>query len=62
MGVDKKFIMVFDKGLADKLLSFGYKLVSKNNNHYVFLNQNCSHFLFNQVDNTKFVYTNRITF
>lgn len=56
--MEQKFIKTTDKETADKLIAEGFKLISKINNVYTFLNQSISHFAFNDVDKTKIVYDN----
>ena len=56
--MNKKFIIVQDESIANKLLSSGFQLVSKVNNTYTFMNQVPQHFSFDEVDKTKLAYTN----
>ena len=56
--MNKKFIIVQDEATANKLIASGFQLVSKVNNTYPFMNQVPQHFSFDEVDKSKFAYTN----
>ncbi len=55
-----KFIVTNDEYTKDKLLEFGYKLISSNKNIYTFEINN--ELTFSSRDNLKFVYTNTLVF
>lgn len=57
MSQKQNFIKTTDKDTADKLISAGFKLVSKNG-AYTFLNQPPKHFNFDGVDKNQMAYTN----
>lgn len=57
-----KFIMTMDESTAKNLLAVGFKLISQNGDSYTFLNQPPKTFNFDQLDRTKFAYTNILTF
>ena len=59
---DTKFIIVQDETIADKLISNGFKMVSKSNDVYTFMNAIPQHFNFEEIDIKKLVYTNRLVF
>ena len=58
MSQEKNFITTTDKETADKLISFGFQLVSQSGNTYTFLNHTSINFSFNEIDKKKMVYTN----
>jgi hypothetical protein len=60
MSQEKKFIKTTDKETADKLISFGFQLVSQSGSAYTFLNQLPTNFTFNEVDKKKIVYSNTL--
>jgi hypothetical protein len=60
MSQEKKFIKTTDKETADKLISFGFQLVSQSGSAYTFLNQLPTNFTFNEVDKKKMVYSNTL--
>lgn len=62
MPQEKNFIKTTDKETADKLISFGFQLVSQNGNAYTFLNQLPKNFSFNEVDKKKMAYSNTLNF
>ena len=57
-----KFIIVQDEDVANKLITSGFDLVSNMNGTYTFMNIIPKHFIFENVDITKLVYTNILTF
>ena len=59
---DTKFIIVQDEIIANKLISSGFKMVSKSNDVYTFMNAIPQHFNFEEIDIKKLVYTNRLVF
>ena len=59
---DAKFIIVQDLNVANMLISEGFRVVSCVNNMYTFMNVIPKHFKFDNVDITKLVYTNILTF
>ena len=59
---DTKFIVVQDESIASKLISSGFKMVSKTNDMYTFINAIPQHFNFEEIDIKKLVYTNRLVF
>lgn len=58
MPQDKKFIIVQDKETADKLIVGGFKLISRGSSGWMFVNASPQNFCFEEIDKTKFVYTN----
>ena len=56
--MNKKFIIVQDEAIANKLVASGFQIVSKINNTYTFMNQVPQHFSFDEVDKSKLAYTN----
>ena len=62
MSQEKKFIKTTDKETADKLISFGFQLVSQSGNAYTFLNQLPANFTFDEVDKKKMAYSNTLNF
>ena len=59
---DAKFIIVQDLNVANELISAGFKIVSKTNNVYTFMNVIPKHFKFDNIDIKKLAYTNMLTF
>lgn len=57
-----KFIIVQDEDTANKLLTNGFQIVSKNNGIYTFMNAIPQHFNFEEIDIKKLVYTNKLVF
>jgi hypothetical protein len=57
-----KFIIVKDETVASKLVSSGFKMVSKMNDMYTFMNVIPQHFNFEEIDIKKLVYTDRLVF
>lgn len=58
MSQKQNFIKTTDKETADKLISYGFQLVSQSGNVYTFLNQPPKNFVFDEVDKKKMAYTN----
>ena len=59
--MDKKFIKTTDVETANKLIAFGFKLVSHIGNVYTFLNEITQNMIFESVDTTKIVYDNKLS-
>ena len=59
---DKKFIVVQDANIANKLISAGFQLLSQLNGIYTFMNIIPQKFNFEENDIKKIVYTDRLTF
>ena len=57
----KKFIKTTDTETANKLIAFGFKLVSHIGNIYTFLNDVPQNLNFESVDKTKIVYDNKLS-
>lgn len=57
----KKFIKTTDKETADKLIAYGFKLVSHIGSIYTFLNESPQNFNFDAVDKKKIVYDNMLS-
>lgn len=57
-----KFIIVQDENTANKLIVSGFRMVSKINNTYTFMNIVPQCFNFEEVDIKKLVYTDRLVF
>lgn len=58
----RKFILVQDEKLANKLLSHGFNLISNISGMYTFENRIPNHFQFEDVDIKKLVYTDKLVF
>lgn len=56
--MDKKFIKTTDTETANKLIAFGFTLVSRIGNIYTFINETPKNFTFETVDVKKIVYDN----
>ena len=56
--MDKKFIKTTDAETANKLIAFGFTLVSHIGNIYTFINETPKNFTFESVDSKKLVYDN----
>lgn len=54
----QNFIITVDTSVAEKLSSAGFQLISENGGSYTFLNKPPKNFKFEQIDSTKFAYTN----
>lgn len=59
--MEKKFIKTTDTETANKLIAFGFKLVSNIGNVYTFLNEVPQKLNFDSVDKTKIVYDNKLS-
>ena len=59
--MEKKFIKTTDVETANKLIAFGFKLVSNIGNVYIFLNEVPQKLNFDSVDKTKIVYDNKLS-
>lgn len=57
----KKFIKTTDVETANKLMAYGFKLVSHIGSIYTFLNETPKNFTFEAVDKTKIVYDNKLS-
>jgi hypothetical protein len=57
----KKFIKTTDKETADKLIAYGFKLVSHIGSIYTFLNEMPQNVNFDAVDKKKIVYDNMLS-
>lgn len=58
----EKFIYTLDKNTADKLLNAGVQLVCNDNGKYIFINPTTIKFNDVDIDNTKIIYSNILTF
>lgn len=54
----KKFIITKDESTANKLMAFGFKLVSNVSGSWTFLNIAPKNFSFAEIDKEKYSYTN----
>lgn len=54
----KNFIKTTDKETAAKLITYGFQLISKISNVYIFLNEPSKKLNFDAVDEKKIVYDN----
>ena len=54
----KQFIKTTDKQTADKLMLFGFNLISQAGGLYIFLNQPPKNFNFDAIDQKMIVYDN----
>lgn len=59
--MNKKFIKTTDAETANKLIAFGFRLVSNIGNVYTFLNELPQNINFDSVDKTKIVYDNKLS-
>ena len=59
--MEKKFIKTTDVETANKLIAFGFKLVSNIGNVYIFWNEVPQKLNFDSVDKTKIVYDNKLS-
>lgn len=57
----KNFIKTTDEETANKLISYGFQLVSHVGNVYTFLNSVPTNFNFESVDSKKIVYDNKLS-
>jgi hypothetical protein len=58
--MEKKFIKTTDTETANKLIAYGFKLVSQVGNVYTFINDVPKNFNFESIDTKKIVYNNTI--
>lgn len=58
----QKFILTNDKITADKFMAAGFTIVARQGDTYLFMNQSPKNFSLESCDNTKFCYTNILTF
>lgn len=59
--MNENFIKTFDKTTSEKLLSLGFQKVDESNGIYTFLNNKTPLFS-NDVDESKILYSNMLTF
>ena len=59
--MDKKFIKTTDAEIANKLIAFGFKLISQIGSVYTFLNETPQNITFECVDQSKVVYDNKLS-
>lgn len=59
--MEKKFIKTTDTETANKLITYGFKLVSQVGNVYTFLNEISQSLIFESVDKTKIAYDNKLS-
>lgn len=57
----KKFIKTTDAETANKLITYGFKLISHIGNVYAFLNEAPQNITFESVDQTKIAYDNKLS-
>ena len=57
----KKFIKTTDAETANKLIAFGFTLVSQIGSIYTFLNETPQNITFESVDTTKIAYDNKLS-
>ena len=57
----EKFIKTTDVETANKLITYGFKLISHIGNVYTFLNEIPHSLTFESVDKTKIVYDNKLS-
>lgn len=58
--MDKKFIKTTDSETANKLIAYGYKLISHIGSIYTFINEIPTEVKFEKVDKKKIVYDNKL--
>lgn len=58
----KKFIITQDKTVSTYLLAHGFCMVSNINNTYTFINDEKVKLNFEEIDNTKIYFTDKLTF
>lgn len=56
--MNKKFIVVQDSEIANRLIASNFQLVSQVNGTYTFINKVPQHFNFSEIDAKKLAYTN----
>lgn len=54
----KKFIITKDENTANQFIAFGLQLVSKTSDLWIFMNSTPQHFNFEEIDKSKFCYSN----
>lgn len=54
----KKFILTKDENTANQFLASGFQLVSKTSDLWIFMNSMPQHFNFEEIDKSKFCYSN----
>ena len=59
--MEKKFVKTTDVETANKLISYGFTLVSQIGNIYTFINEVPRNFNFESVDTKKIVYDNMLS-
>ena len=57
----KKFIKTTDSDTANKMIAFGFRLVSHIGSVYTFLNDQPNNMVFESVDQTKIVYDDKLS-
>ena len=57
----KKFIKTTDSETANKMIAYGFQLVSHVGNIYTFINQVPEHFNFDAIDKKMIVYDNTLS-
>lgn len=62
MPQNKKFIITQDKTVSTYLLAHGFCMVSNINNTYTFINDEKVKLNFEEIDNTKIYFTDKLTF
>lgn len=60
MSQKKKFIIVQSEEVANKLMAYGFHVLSNINGVYTFLNENKGNFNFDNVDKGKIAFSDRI--
>jgi hypothetical protein len=60
MSQKKKFIIVQSEEVANKLMAYGFRVLSNINGVYTFLNENKGNFNFDNVDKGKIAFSDRI--
>ncbi len=56
------FIYCIDKELKNELTEKGFKLLKKDENGWIFVLDDSIKFNFNNIDKSKFIFTNKLTF
>ena len=59
--MDKKFLKTTDAETANKLIALGFELVTQIGSVYTFLNKTPPNITFESVDQSKFVYDNKLS-
>ena len=54
----KKFILTKDENTANQFLASGFQLVNKTSDLWIFMNSAPQHFNFDEIDKSKFCYSN----